>query len=84
MKIEHTEIVPVVMPKEDPNWRFALGGEAKARGFIDLLNRRLGIEVCLWNPFDSERCQVSRQCEDLLKEAGPIIAVAAGLAMRSI
>jgi L-alanine-DL-glutamate epimerase-like enolase superfamily enzyme len=34
MKIKNVDIIPVVMPKEDPQWRFALGGEAKARGFI--------------------------------------------------
>ena len=34
MKIKNVDITPVVMPKEDPEWRFALGGEAKARGFI--------------------------------------------------
>jgi len=34
MKITEMEITPVVMPKEDKEWRFALGGESTARGFL--------------------------------------------------
>ena len=34
MKIANMEIIPVVLPKEDPEWRFALGGEAEAKAFI--------------------------------------------------
>jgi len=34
VKIAHVEIVPAVMPREDPEWRFALGGGGEAQGFI--------------------------------------------------
>lgn len=34
MKITDMEIKPVTMPKEDKEWRFALGGESIARGFL--------------------------------------------------
>lgn len=60
------------------------GGFAPAKGFVELLSRRLGIEICLWNPFDSELCNTSGQDSEFLKKAGPAMAIAAGLAMRSI
>jgi len=34
MKIAKAEIMPVIMPKEDPEWRFALGGGSEDRGMI--------------------------------------------------
>ncbi|MFC1817208.1 hypothetical protein ACFL0M_15030 [Thermodesulfobacteriota bacterium] len=34
MKIKNVDIISGVMPKEDPEWRFALGSKAKAGGFI--------------------------------------------------
>ena len=63
---------------------FVCGGFALAAGFVELLNSRLGVEAVLWNPFDKMRCDVSRQCEEMLAKQGPAMAVAAGLAMRSI
>jgi type IV pilus assembly protein PilM len=63
---------------------FVCGGFALAKGFIELLNNRLGTEVVLWNPFDNIQCDASRQFEDILTKRGPAMAVAAGLAMRSI
>lgn len=64
---------------------FVCGGFALARGFIELLSSRLGTEAVLWNPFDDPaRCSASRRCEEILAKAGPAMAVAAGLAMRSI
>jgi len=60
------------------------GGFALAEGFVELLNRRLGTEVVLWNPFDSPRTKTGRRCEAICAEAGPALAVAAGLAMRSM
>jgi type IV pilus assembly protein PilM len=63
---------------------FVCGGFAPTAGFIELLSRRLGIEACLWNPFDSELCHISEQYRDFLSKKGPAMAVAAGLAMRSI
>jgi hypothetical protein len=38
----------------------------------------------LWNPFDKIRCDAGQACEVLLQKNGPAMAVAAGLAMRSI
>ena len=63
---------------------FVCGGFALAKGFVDLLNSQLGIEAVLWNPFDEMRCDANRQCEEILIKKGPAMAVAAGLAMRSI
>jgi len=62
---------------------FVCGGFALAGGFVELLNRRLGVEAVLWNPFDKIRCGGNRQCKDILSKTGPVMAVAAGLAMRS-
>jgi Tfp pilus assembly PilM family ATPase len=63
---------------------FVCGGFALAGGFVELLNRRLGVEVVLWNPFDKIQCDGNRQFEDIFAKTGPSMAVAAGLAMRSI
>jgi type IV pilus assembly protein PilM len=63
---------------------FACGGFAPARGFIELLSQRLGVEVSLWNPFDTMQCSVSERCRDICTKTGPAMAVATGLAMRSI
>ncbi|MHC4555772.1 MAG: type IV pilus assembly protein PilM [Planctomycetota bacterium] len=63
---------------------FVCGGFALARGFVELLNSRLGTETVLWNPFDEIGCDANRQCKDILTKTGPAMAVAAGLAMRSV
>ena len=63
---------------------YVCGGFATAKGFIDLLNRRLGAEVILWNPFENVSCDASKGCRDILEGRGPALAVAAGLAMRSL
>lgn len=63
---------------------YVCGGFADSKGFVELLNRRLGVEAILWNPFDNIRCDASQGCRDILKKNGPTLAVAAGLAMRSI
>jgi type IV pilus assembly protein PilM len=60
------------------------GGFAPARGFTELLSRRLGVKVSLWNPFDNMQCSVSDKCRDIVTKTGPAMAIAAGLAMRSI
>ena len=44
MRIRHAEIVESVMPKEDPNWRFALGGTATSEGFVLRLTADDGTE----------------------------------------
>jgi type IV pilus assembly protein PilM len=63
---------------------FVCGGFALAGGFVELLNRRLGVETVLWNPFDKICHNANRQDEDIYAKTGPAMAVAAGLAMRSI
>ncbi len=63
---------------------FVCGGFATAKGFVELLARRLGIEVCLWNPLQKLQCNVSEHCKEIFTKSGPAMAVATGLAMRSI
>ncbi len=63
---------------------FVCGGFALTTGFVELLNSQLGIETVFWNPFDKIRCDKSRQYQDIFTNRGPAMAVAAGLAMRSI
>jgi len=63
---------------------FVCGGFAPAKGFIELLNSQLPVEAVLWNPFDKIRCDAGQRHKDILAKAGPAMAVAAGLAMRSI
>ena len=63
---------------------FVCGGFALAGGFVELLNSRLGVEAVLWNPFDKIRCNGNQQFEDICAKTGPAMAVAAGLAMRSV
>lgn len=54
------------------------------KGFVDILNEQLPIKAVLWNPFDTMKCSVDRQCLDVIQSKGPAMAVAAGLAMRSV
>jgi type IV pilus assembly protein PilM len=63
---------------------FICGGFAPTTGFVELLSSSLGIEACLWNPFESVLCHTSDQYDDFFRKKGPAMAVAAGLAMRSI
>jgi type IV pilus assembly protein PilM len=60
------------------------GGFGMVKGFVDILNRQLPIRTILWNPFDAMRCSIGQQCLDVIQANGPAMAVAAGLAMRSI
>ena len=62
----------------------ACGRLALAERFLALLSEKLSIEVVPWNPVADLRCEADRACESLLQEAGPTVAVAAGLAMRKI
>ena len=52
--------------------------------FVDILNKQLPIKAVLWNPFDTMKCSVDRQCLDVIQSKGPAMAVAVGLAMRSV
>jgi len=63
---------------------FICGGFALAQGFVELLNSKLRAEVVLWNPFDKIRCDAVQQCPDIFDKKGPALAVAVGLAMRSV
>ena len=60
------------------------GGFALAEGFVDLLNSRLGIEAVLWNPFETMRIKSNKRYEEICAKMGPAMAVAAGLAMRTL
>jgi type IV pilus assembly protein PilM len=57
---------------------------ARVKGFVELLDSRLPAKTVLWNPFDKIRCDADQNCRDILQKNGPAMAVAAGLAMRSI
>ncbi|MHC4155332.1 MAG: pilus assembly protein PilM, partial [Planctomycetota bacterium] len=60
------------------------GGFALLDGFVDWLGSRLTTKAVLWNPFEGMSCYGDQNCLYLLREKGPALAVAAGLAMRSI
>jgi Tfp pilus assembly PilM family ATPase len=59
-------------------------GFTPVKGFVELLDSRLPARTVLWNPFDKIPCDGDQNCRDVLKKNGPAMAVAAGLAMRSI
>ena len=63
---------------------FVCGGFALVKGFVEILDSHLPAETLLWNPFDKMSCGPQNNCRDLLEKKGPAMAVAAGLAMRSI
>jgi type IV pilus assembly protein PilM len=63
---------------------FVCGGFALTKGFIELLNSQLGVEAVLWNPFEKIRCDTDQQLSDICSKRGPALALAAGLAMRSV
>jgi len=52
--------------------------------FIRLLRARLAVEVEPWNPLAGMPCEGGRECEALMQQVGATMAVATGLAMRSI
>ena len=63
---------------------FVCGGFALTKGFVELLNSRLGVEALLWNPFEKISCDAAQQFGDVFDKIGPALAVAAGLAMRTV
>jgi type IV pilus assembly protein PilM len=63
---------------------YVCGGFALIDGFVELLNSRLGVEALLWNPFEKIRCDDERQFGDICKKKGPALAIATGLALRSV
>ena len=60
------------------------GGFALVDGLVKLLDERLPLEVVVWNPFETMGCAANRQQLDVIQRYGPAMAVAVGLAMRSI
>jgi len=60
------------------------GGFAMIDGFVELLDEQLPTAAVLWNPFEQAKCYVHECCKDLLYQNGAAMAVAAGLAMRTI
>lgn len=60
------------------------GGFALVKGFLELLDNQLPATVVLWNPFEKIACNAGPSCRDILQKSGPEMAVAAGLAMRSV
>jgi len=68
---------------------YVCGGFALAKGFVEILNSQLPAEAELWNPFEKIRCETGYGHrgilqKNVLQRNGPALAVAAGLAMRSI
>jgi type IV pilus assembly protein PilM len=63
---------------------YVCGGFALAKGFVQMLTNKLTEKVVLLNPFDKIRCDAGKSCIDILQQNGPAMAIAAGLAMRSI
>ncbi len=63
---------------------FVCGGFAVVKGLVELLDRQLPAKIVLWNPFEKIGCVAERSCEEILQKDGPAMAIAAGLAMRSI
>ncbi len=63
---------------------FVCGGFALTNGFVELLNSRFEIEAVLWNPFEKISCDTDLQLKEICGKIGPALAVAAGLAMRSV
>lgn len=63
---------------------FVCGGFALTNGFVELLNSRLGIEAVLWNPLEKISSGTEPQFRDICGRKGPALAVAAGLAMRTV
>ena len=63
---------------------FVCGGFSVVQGLVELLDKHLPSKVVLWNPFETLVCEAGQSCKEILQEDGPSMAVAAGLAMRSI
>jgi type IV pilus assembly protein PilM len=63
---------------------YVCGGFAGVKGFVELLSSQLPAEAVLWNPFDRMRFDDSVRSAEMFKEHGSGLALAAGLAMRTI
>lgn len=60
------------------------GHLASAKSFVALLDKKLPFDVVPWNPLSQLRCEAGPECESMLEKVGPAVAVAVGLAMRTI
>lgn len=63
---------------------YLCGGFALVREFTYLMNTRLPERVTLLNPFAKMRCLMDDRRREFLMDIGPMMAVATGLAMRTI
>jgi type IV pilus assembly protein PilM len=60
------------------------GGSGDTEDLMESLREKLEAEVEPWNPVAGMRCEAGPAGEALLRESGPSLAVAAGLALRSV
>lgn len=65
------------------------GGFALVEGFVEMLNEELSMEARIWNPFgkvrlDTKRKRYRGETVAILHSSGPAMAVAAGLALRTV
>ena len=63
---------------------FLCGGFSMLETFREFFSDVLPVEVQLLNPFEKIKCRAGDEGNELLKTYGPGLAVAAGLAMRTI
>jgi len=60
------------------------GGFALVKNFVELLNEQLTAEAVLWNPLQNVTCKTKYVSQEIIARNGPAMALAAGLAVRSI
>jgi type IV pilus assembly protein PilM len=60
------------------------GGFSLCEDFLSLMSSHLPAEVSLWNPFEKINYEQTSDYGKLLNDKGPAMALAAGLAMRTI
>jgi len=58
------------------------GGGSKVSGLADYLNQETGIEVALFNPFANMKSSKRKIDPEYLKQVGPEMAIASGIAIR--
>jgi len=63
---------------------YLCGGFALVREFTYLMNARMPERVTLLNPFAKMRCLLDERRKEFFMDIGPMMAVATGLAMRTI
>lgn len=63
---------------------YICGGLGQAQGILEMLANELPCAITAWNPFEKIRCAPEAPGADLLRNHGPAMAIAAGLAMRTI